>query len=264
MKLALDNGYLVYQKIGNGIPLLFIHGYPLSRKIWDPQLDDLSISAKMITLDLRGHGESFPFQGPYLMDVLASDCIKVLNDAGINDPVVICGLSMGGYVSLALYRNHPELFRGLILVSTRAAADSQEGKVNRDASIRNLLEHGVDHIVDNMLPKMVSPYTFSNLPDLVNNLRQIMAQTSPEGIIGALSGMRDRPDSTELLNHISCPVLIVHGTDDQLIPIAEAEHMHSALADSELVRIPNAGHLLNMEQPELFNRSISDFLRSIS
>jgi pimeloyl-ACP methyl ester carboxylesterase len=264
MKLAVDNGYIVYQIIGNGIPLLFIHGYPLSRKIWDPQLEDLSTFAKIITLDLRGHGDSFPFAGPYHMDVLASDCIKALNVAGINEPVVICGLSMGGYVSLALYRNHPELFRGIILTSTRAAADSIEGKANRDASIRNLMELGVDHIVDNMLPKLVSPYTFSHQPDLVNNLRQIMIHTSPEGIIGALSGMRDRPDSTELLNQLSCPVLIVHGIDDQLIPIAEAEHMHAVMADSKLVRIPDAGHLPNMEQPELFNRALSDFLRSLS
>lgn len=263
MKLAMDNGYIVYQIIGNGIPLLFIHGYPLSRKIWDPQLKELSKLARIITLDLRGHGDSFPFEGPYLMDVLASDIIKVLNDAEINEPTVICGLSMGGYVSLALYKNHPELFRGLILTSTRSAADSQEGKANRDASIRNLMEHGVDQIVDKMLPKLVSPFTFSHQPDLVNSIREIMIHTSPEGIIGALSGMRDRPDSTDLLTRISCPVLIVHGVEDQLIPMSEAEQMHALVPNSALVRIPNAGHLPNMEQPELYNRAVGDFLSSL-
>jgi 3-oxoadipate enol-lactonase len=263
MKYLIDNGYLAYERTGSGIPLLFIHGYPLSRKIWNPQMDGLSDIASIISVDLRGHGESYPFDGIYRMDLLGEDCHKLLADLHINSPVIVCGLSMGGYVTLALFRKFPELFRGMILTSTRSAPDSPEGKVGRDAAVKNVREHGVGIIVDNMLPKLVSPVTFATNKSLVNTIDDIMHETSVNGVVGALQGMRDRPDSTPLLSQVHCPTLIVHGADDQLIPVTEADTMHQRLADSHLVIIPDAGHLPNLEQPELFNQALREFLLSL-
>ena len=157
MKITIGDGFLEYDRLGDGIPLLFIHGYPLSRMIWSQQLVELSDIASLISLDLRGHGDSFPFEGPYPMDLLASDCMELLTDLHVNQPVIVCGHSMGGYVSLALYRMHPEIFKGMILTSTRPGADSPEGKANRDASISTARNYGSRLIAENMLQKLFSP-----------------------------------------------------------------------------------------------------------
>jgi 3-oxoadipate enol-lactonase len=264
MKYPLDNGFLAYEVIGNGIPLLFIHGFPLSRRIWKPQLEGLSDIASIISVDLRGHGESYPFDGPYSMDLLADDCNQLLKDLNIKLPILICGLSMGGYVAFALFRKYPQLFKGMILSSTRSGPDSLEGKVNRDTMIKNVYKNGVAFIAEGMLPKLVSPITMTTKPTLVNNIRNIMLETSVIGVVGALQGMRDRPDSTPILSEIKCPTLIIHGADDQLIPHREAELMNQRITNSNLVVLPESGHLLNMEQSEKYNLVIRDFIRSLS
>jgi len=260
MKLYIDNGFLEYEIIGRGIPLLFIHGYPLSRMMWAPQLNVLSNQARLITIDLRGHGDSFPFEGIYSMDILANDCKRLLDDLQIKSPVVVCGLSMGGYVTMALYRNYPELFKGMIFTSTRPGPDSIEGKTNRDTAIKNVYQLGAGFIADTMLQKMFSPVTLSTNPLLVKTIHNMMANTSVLGIVGALQGMRERIDSTPLLTQISCPVLIIHGTDDQLIPLNEAELMANQIPNSILLKITAAGHLPNLEQPGIFNDAVRDFL----
>jgi len=264
MKFQLENGFLAYDQIGNGTPLLFIHGYPLSRKIWKPQMEGLADIASMIAVDLRGHGESFPFAGPYPMDLLADDCIQLLDIVNIKSPIVVCGLSMGGYVTMSLFRKYPHLIKGMILTSTRSGPDSPEAKSNRDLGTQNVRDHGVAIIVESMLPKLVSPITISSQPNLLKIIRDIMMETSMNGVVGALQGMKDRPDSTPLFPHIKCPALIIHGADDQLISYREAEVMNQRLPDSRLVILPEAGHLPNLEQPERFNQAVLDFILTLS
>jgi len=263
MKIYIDTGFLEFERRGSGIPLLLIHGYPLSRMIWQPQMDGLVDVSSLISVDLRGHGESFPFGGSYSMDLLASDCIKLMDDLQIKQPVIVCGLYMGGYVTLALYRIYPVIFKGMILTSTRPGPESSEGKANRDLSILNAREHGASFIADNMLPRLFSPMTLSTRSELVNMIRGVMAKTSVEGIIGALQGMKERPDSTTMLTQINCPVLIIHGNDDQLIPIKEAELMNHQIPTSHLVKIKDAGHLPNIEQPEKYNQAVRGFLQTL-
>lgn len=264
MKFQLDDGFMAYDHHGTGIPLLFIHGYPLSRKIWIPQMEGLADIASSISVDLRGHGESYPFEGSYSMDLLAGDCKRLLDGLNIKSPILVCGLSMGGYVTMALFRKYRQLFKGMILTSTRSGADSTEAKQNRDASMKNVREHGVSFIVENMLPKSISPRTLTLNPNLVNSIRDIMMETSIQGVVGALHGMRDRPDSTPFLSQINCPVLIIYGADDQLISTHEAELMNKQLPDSRLIVIHEAGHLPNLEQPENFNQALRDFILSLS
>jgi 3-oxoadipate enol-lactonase len=263
VKFFLDNGFLVYERVGNGYPILFIHGFPLSRKIWNAQQKELTDIVDIISVDLRGSGESYPFEAPYTMELLADDCKRLLESTNITAPVIVCGLSMGGYITLALFRKYPHLFRAMILTSTRAGADSDQGKVNRENTIKNVREHGVSYIVDAMLPKLVSNATLSSRPTLINALRSIMLETSLQGVIGSSQGMKNRADSTSLLSQIKVPVLIVHGADDQLIPTREAKNMHQHIANSRLEIIPTAGHLPNMEQPDQYNQIIRDFIVSL-
>jgi pimeloyl-ACP methyl ester carboxylesterase len=254
---------MAYDDRGRGLPLLFIHGYPLNRTLWEPQIDDLSYTTRVLTVDLRGHGESDPMPGPYPMDLLADDCISLLDALGITTPIVICGLSMGGYVTFAFYRRYAAHVAGLILTATRAGADSSESKANRDKSAVLAQEKGADVIAEAMLPRLLSPKTLAARPDLVDHVRKIMRGISVDGIVGDLTGMRDRLDSTPLLNEINIPTLVIYGADDQIIPLSEVEFMHQAIINSELKIIPDAGHLPNLEQPELFNQVVKEFTKFI-
>lgn len=263
MRLSLPGFTMAYDDRGRGLPLLFIHGYPLNRTLWEPQIDDLSYTTRVLTVDLRGHGESDPMPGPYPMDLLADDCISLLDALGITTPIVICGLSMGGYVTFAFYRRYAARVAGLILTATRAGADSSESKANRDKSAVLAQEKGADVIAEAMLPRLLSPKTLTARPDLVDRVRKIMRGISVDGIVGDLTGMRDRLDSTPLLTQINIPTLIIYGADDQIIPLSEVEFMHQAIINSELKIIPDAGHLPNLEQPELFNQVVKEFTKFI-
>ena len=263
MRLSLPGFTMAYDDRGRGLPLLFIHGYPLNRTLWEPQIDDLSYTTRVLTVDLRGHGESDPMPGPYPMDLLADDCISLLDALGITTPIVICGLSMGGYVTFAFYRRYAARVAGLILTATRAGADSSESKANRDKSAVLAQEKGADVIAEAMLPRLLSPKTLTARPDLVDRVRKIMRGISVDGIVGDLTGMRDRMDSTPLLTQINIPTLIIYGADDQIIPLSEVEFMHQAIINSELKIIPDAGHLPNLEQPELFNQVVKEFTKFI-
>jgi pimeloyl-ACP methyl ester carboxylesterase len=263
MELVMPDFRMIFEDHGSGLPLLLIHGFPLNRQIWRPQIEGLSDHVHVIAPDLRGHGETPPTEGIASMDLLADDCLLVLDALGIDRPAVVCGLSMGGYVTLAFHRRHRDRVAGLILVSTRAGADSAEAKANRDRLASQVKDEGPQAAAIAMLPKMLSPKTYDSNPDLVKQVAEIMNRTSPEGIVAALMGMKERPDSTPFLDQISVPTLIVHGADDQIIPTGEAEAMHAAIKNSRLEIIPDAGHLLNMEQPTSFNRVVLEFLADL-
>ena len=151
--MDINHFRMAYDSQGSGTPLLLIHGYPLNRQIWDAQRQSLASVLHLITPDLRGFGESGATPGPYSMDMLADDCAALLAGLGISQPVVVGGLSMGGYVALAFARRHPDLLAGLLLISTRAAPDSPEGRANRDKSIALAQEKGVEAVTAAMLPE---------------------------------------------------------------------------------------------------------------
>jgi 3-oxoadipate enol-lactonase len=243
--------------------ILFIHGYPLNRKIWQAQVNGLSKFARVLALDLRGFGESDASPGPYSMESLADDCITLLDQLNIIDPVVICGLSMGGYISLALYKKYSHRVQGLILSSTRSGADSPEAKASRDKAIALVEKEGVQAIARLMLPKMFAPDSYLNHPDRVEALRKMMLSASVSGIQGVLAGMRDRPDSTPFLSSIFIPTLLIFGELDQFVEQTEVKSMLAAIPNAQLRFIPNTGHLLNLEQPVEYNRLVRDFLRII-
>jgi pimeloyl-ACP methyl ester carboxylesterase len=198
------------------------------------------------------------------MELLVEDCKQLLDNTNIKSPILVCGLSMGGYGTMALFRKYPHFFKGMILTSTRPDPDSPEAKSNRDVGIKNVRDQGVVFIVDSMLPKLVSPMTVSSKPDLMNHISDIMMETSGNGVVGALQGMKDRFDSTPMLPQIKCPSLIIHGADDQLISFHETKLMEQQLPDSRLVILPEAGHLPNLEQPERFNQAVRDFILSLA
>jgi 3-oxoadipate enol-lactonase len=260
MNLKVNNISIAYDDRGDGIPVLFIHGYPLNRAMWQPQIEGLSDIARVIALDLRGHGESQTARGEYSMELLADDCAALLDSIPITQKVILCGHSMGGYIAFAFLRKYAERLAGLILTTTRASPESEAGKVNRDKAIAQVQNEGVAKIIENMLPKLLSPESLSGNPILVGNIRRIMQSVSLEGYIGDLQGMKNRPDSTPLLSKIYFPTLLVFGADDQIIPLDEARSMQAMIPGSRLEIVAHAGHLPNLEQPQLFNDILRSFI----
>lgn len=254
---------IAYQDSAGGIPVLLIHGFPLNSNLWGPQLDGLADVSRLVAPDLRGHGNSTASPPPYTMEQLAIDCVNLLDDIGINRPFVVMGLSMGGYIAFEVFRQYPGMVAGLILAGTRAGADSEEGKKGRDAAADKVRQQGVTTIVESMLPKLLAPAVYQNNPELVEFVREMMLETSADGVLGALAAMRDRPDSFPTLAEIDVPTLIIHGAADQIIPLSDSQAMHQAIANSQLVIIPDAGHLMNLEQPDLFNEAVRTFLEEL-
>jgi pimeloyl-ACP methyl ester carboxylesterase len=262
MRLKLPDYTTEADDLGSREPLLFIHAFPLNRTLWDPQFNELSDVARVLTFDLRGFGGADPV-GAESMAQLADDCNALLDAMRVNQPVTLCGLSMGGYVAFAFYRKYPERVRALVLAATRASPDSEESKANRDRLAAAVQAHGPSAAVEAMLPKMFAPRTYEARPQLVESVRAMMLSASIPGIVGALRALRDRPDSTPTLAEIKVPTLILHGPEDQLIGLAEAEKMRDGIGGARLQVLPDSGHLLNLEQPALFNDAVRDFLWSL-
>jgi pimeloyl-ACP methyl ester carboxylesterase len=247
---------------GSGTPVLLIHGFPFTSRMWRPQLG-AELGGRLLAPDLPGFGASAAIEPPHSVERLAEACLAVLDANGISEPAVVGGLSMGGYIALAAARLFPQRLCGLMLLSTRAAADGAEAKANRDKAIFTAREQGPGPAGDGMYPKLLAPANYSEQPAVAAELKEIMKGATSEGVVMALTAMRDRPDSTPSLAGIRVPTLIVHGEEDQVIPKSEAEAMAAVMPGSKLHLIAKAGHLPNLEQPGEFNRVVAGFVSSL-
>jgi len=252
---------LAYTDTGIGRPVVLIHGYPFNRSLWTEQIPALSNSYRVIIPDLRGFGETDASEGAATMNRMAQDVAELMDQLEI-PRAVIGGLSMGGYVALAFYKQFPSRVRGLILADTRAEADTEEGKQTRAQQAEKALAEGMAGIADAMLPKLLTPDTVSKHPEIVLFVRDMMLKMKPEGAAAALRGMAEREDQTPLLSQISVPTLILVGAEDAITPVADSEKMHRAIAGSRLVVLENAGHVSNIERTQQFNDALLEFLRA--
>lgn len=256
---------LAYDDHGPGPVVVLLHGFPLSRSLWEHQVGSIGSEYRLILPDLRGHGQSAAPEGVYTMDTMADDVLELLDVLQLREPVVLGGHSMGGYVALSLMERFPERFRALILVSTRAEADSPEVAVAREDLIRQIEGVGdVRPVVDAMLPRLLSAKTKTERPDVVARVRSMMEKTAPRGVIGALRGMAARPDRTAVLSRINVPTLVISGADDVISPPAVGESLSGAIPGARRVLINGAGHAAPIEQPDDANHAILDFLGRIA
>ena len=200
--IRIDDIQIAYTDAGVGRPVVLIHGYPFNRSLWNEQLTALSASYRVIVPDLRGFGESDASPGPATMNRMAQDVAALLDHLEITR-AVIGGLSMGGYVALAFYKQFPSRVRALILADTRAQADTEEAKQTRAQQAEKALAEGMAGIADAMLPKLLTPETVSKRPEIVKRVRDMMLKTKPEGTAAALLGMAAREDQTDLLSNIT-------------------------------------------------------------
>lgn len=259
MEATINGVKISYEDQGQGPAVLLVHAFPLSGEMWQQQVFALSRQYRIIVPDMRGFGNSDVPPGPYPMETFADDVAGLLDTLGI-EKVVLGGLSMGGYISLAFVRRHAARLRGLILADTRATADTDEGKASRETNAQMVEAQGAGAIADKMVPNMLSP---STPPEQQTYLRSIIERNTPQGIAAALRGMALRPDSSDLLPTIKVPTLVIVGEDDMLSSPDEVRGLHMAIPGSRMVEIGRAGHVANVDNPEAFNRALLGFLQTI-
>jgi len=227
--------------------------------MWERQLSLAEAGWRVIVPQLRGFDGGGAEPPVSSMDDYAGDVIDLLDSLHIDD-AVIGGLSMGGYLAFAVLRHAARYVHALVLVDTKSQADSPEAIEGRKRLLKLVSDKGPPAVADDLIPKLLGETTRRDRPEVVERARQLMLSNSTEAISGAIRALMSRPDSTPLLPTIHVPTLIVVGAEDTVTPPANAEEMHRAIAGSELVQIPAAGHLSNLEQPELFDASLARFL----
>ncbi|GAA2310528.1 alpha/beta hydrolase [Streptomyces caniferus] len=252
-----------YEDEGSGEPLMLVHGHPFNRSMWRPQTEHFSRAGwRVIVPDLRGYGDSMVLPGATPLATFARDLVDLLDHLGI-ERCVLGGLSMGGQIVMECYRLFPERFRGLVLADTFASAETEDGRAGRYAMAERLLREGMAGYAREVLAKMVSPHTIASRPDVAAHVLGMMTTTPPDGAAAALRGRAERPDYTELLSRIAVPALVVVGAEDAYTPVGDALDIHERIPDSRLRIIDQAAHMPNLEQPDVFNTALEEFLGSL-
>lgn len=259
--LDLGDRSIAYFDEGGGAPLVFLHAFPLNATMWRPQLERLPPGWRGLAPDLRGFGHSTRQDAAPARHVAdhAADVLALL-DAEVEGPVVLAGLSMGGYVAFECWRQRPDLIAALVLADTRAEADTDEARARRLAMQHTVRSAGPASVADAMLPGLLGASTQTTDPHVAVGIRQMIHGNTVAGIADALDVLRTRPDSRATLVTITCPTLIVVGEEDALTPPALSHAMADVLADATLATIPRAGHLSSLEHPVAFNAALQSWL----
>ena len=256
----LNGTELHYRDAGNAKDVvLLLHAFPLHSGMWSRQIAALEKRHRLIAPDYRGLGRSAVSTETSTVELLAQDVRALLQHLRV-ERAAVAGISMGGYLAFELYRQAPGLFRGIALCDTRASADTEEGKANREKFAKTALEKGLGWVADDMIPKLLRPQ-----PDaaIVREVRRLVDEGTPAGVAAAQRGMARRPDSTATLASITCPALVVVGEEDGLTPPAEAEAMAKGIRGAKLVRIRRAGHLSNIENAGAFDAALGEFFAAL-
>lgn len=261
MIALVGNASIAFDDVGSGFPVVFLHAFPLNRTQWDPQVSALVGECRCIAIDMRGAGDSTATE-PYSMDRFADDVIGVLDTLQIERAVFVA-LSIGGYIAFALWRRHRGRVRGLVLADTRSGSDTVAQIERRRALIEMAETQGSSAVANAQIASLVGKTTRDKRPDIYDAVHRMIAQSSADGIIGALEAMMSRPDSADTCATIDVPTLIVVGDEDIATPPAEAMALQKLIAGSRIEVLEHAGHLSNLERPASFNTVVSEFLAGL-
>lgn len=255
-----------------GPPLLLVHGFPVDGAMWRGQLDGLGTQARVVAVDLPGFGHTPPLsEGDATpvaatvatMDQYADNVIAVADALGFTR-FVLAGLSMGGYVALAVARRYGARLAGLALCDTRADADTPAARQQRLADADRVLaggHQGHRFLIAPSLQRLVSPSTPTKRPEVIAHLTSMMERATPAGVAAALRGMAERRDARADLRQIAVPALVVVGADDVITPPEAARQLAAAIPGAELAVISEAGHMAPLEAPDAVNTALRRLLR---
>jgi len=259
--IATLNGIrLAWEDQGQGMPVVLLHGFPFTRWMWRAQTAALARGHRVITPDFRGFGESGGL--PENLELLADDLHALVEHLHL-PRFVLGGFSMGGYVAFRYLARHAERLSGLMLLDTRPEGDTEEGRQRRYAGIERIRAEGPAGFLEDFAKLVVSPKTWESRAETVAEVRRLMEDARPDALAAGLRAMAERPDSTALLATVTAPTLVLVGEDDKATPVESSRKMAAAIPGADLVIIPSAGHVSNIEQPDAFNAALTMFLRRI-
>jgi len=253
------SGPLYTRDVGDGLAVLLLHAFPLNGRMWEPQLEALCGSARLLAPDLPGFGLTPPPSGIPSLDDYAAAALGVLDTLAI-DRVLVAGLSMGGYVAFRLLDRLGDRVAGLLLADTRATPDTEDGARRRHQLAAEIEASGVDVAAGEFIPKLLGSTSQAERPELIDRVREMIRENTPVGLAAALRAMAARADSTPRLARIRCPVVCIAGEEDVLTPPDVARAIARHIPGGRARTIPRAGHLTNLEAPEAFNDVLRDLV----
>jgi pimeloyl-ACP methyl ester carboxylesterase len=239
--------------------ILFVHGFPYDHNMWQDQVDDLSKNYFCVSYDIRGLGDSPAGDGQFTMESFVDDLETILDKLNLDKPI-LCGLSMGGYISLRALERVQEKFSAAILCDTRSEADNNEGKLKRAAGIKRINKEGLAPFVKDFITNCFGDEFKQNKKDELQKIIESSSRFNPVGVKGSLIAMLSRSDTTTSLGKINIPTLLICGEQDTLTPPPVMKEMFHMINKADFVEIPDAGHMTPIENPQLVNKAIKDFL----
>lgn len=259
----ISMAYLLCEAVdGNESPaVIFIHGFPFNKNMWRVQLEALPASVTGIAVDVRGHGSSTSGHGFFSVDVFARDLLAFMDTLRL-EKIVLCGISMGGYIALRAYELAPSRFQGLVLCDTNAVADDNAGKLKRFETIQSVLRHGKRTFSIGFVKQVFSEKSIQDRPEAVELIKSSIRRNTERSICATLLALASRTDTTGSLKHIAVPALIIRGAEDKITTKEQTDVLENEIPDSRRVEISGSGHLPNLENPDAFNRELNRFLES--
>jgi 3-oxoadipate enol-lactonase len=254
---------VTYMDEGNqdGAPLIFIHGFPFSKLMWEYQIEAFKHHTRVLAYDVRGFGNTEPGTIAYSIDQFGEDLFHFMDALKI-EKAVVCGLSMGGYIALHAIEQHPERIVGVILADTQCSADNADAKQNRMNTIASIREKGRIEYTQDSIKKLFSELSVANKKEEIALIKHTIQRTRIETMCNTLKAMADRTEKCSLLDFITIPVLILVGQHDVITPPEASKKMHARIAGSILHVIDHAGHVSNLENAASFNLALLKFLKN--
>jgi pimeloyl-ACP methyl ester carboxylesterase len=252
---------LALEKSGNGVPLVFLHAFPLSRKMWDAHKPIFAKNFQFISVDFPGFGESPSIGDTLHMDSMADELNKALDANGIKDKIVLCGVSMGGYAAFRFLARYPKRLRALALVATKATPDPELTKQKRAENIALIEKEGLVPFAERMVQSLLGKTVQASHPEVVEAVRKSILEQNPKSVIAGLRGLAARPDSSGLLAGIDVPTFVLSGEEDTVIPTADMKSMAGQLKKCDFQSLPGCGHLLPIEKPADFQNAFLTYLK---
>ena len=263
MNLTIKETTMAYDDCGTGPALLLIHGFPLNRQMWQPQLSPLADAGyRVIAPDLPGFGASELPAGGYSMDGFV-DLLVAVRDALQGERAVVGGMSMGGYILMNLLERYPQRVRAACFIATKSSADDEEGRARRSAMAADAERLGANPIIKIFAELLFAPDSMHEKPELIARVTSWMRETHAKALAGGLLAMRDRKDYTPLLPSFLHPSLVLAGALDRAAAPNAVELLTKGLPNCRTKVIERAGHMVNMEQPEQFNGALIEFLKEL-
>lgn len=262
--IVINNLRVSYSDHGpdNAPVVIFIHGFPLNKSMWNIQVEALKENYRVIAYDIRGHGNSDPGMDSFFIELFVYDLLRLMEKLGI-EKSILCGLSLGGYIALNAVLKYPDRFDGLILNDTQCIADTPEIKENRCIAIIRIKEKGVEQYADESIKNLFSPESFTKKKNVIAEVKEMIISTPKQTLCNTLHALAERKETCSRLQEINIPVLIMVGKEDKITPIAAAQQMHEKILNSTLKIIQHAGHLSNLENPSAFNTHLVKFLELV-